>query len=45
MAKKNKNSHARQFSDEKSFVENLYRDELRCGFLVTSHRKNCGTYK
>ena len=39
MARKNKSNSARQLSDEKSFVENLYRDELRCGFLVTSHRK------
>ena len=39
MARKNKNNSAFKSDDKKSFVENLYEDELRYGFLVTSHRK------
>ena len=27
------------------FVRNIERDEMRNGFLVTSHRKNCGMFK
>ena len=39
MSKKSSSKDALKFSNKHSFVDNLYCDEIRCNFLVTSHRK------